>query len=335
MSSEAPAVILYRYDTSPFTHKVDNVLALKNVPYQRVQVSPLLPRPEITEYLGINYRRIPILAIGNDVYCDTSIITAALERRFPPSQGYGTIFPKGKHSGKADTGMIKAFAKSYAEAVLFAPAVTMIPWQALPEAFIKDRSALVGGPIDPQAMVARRPAAESILTTNMALIEEQLSDGRDWLFDTELPGLADISVHFILAWARGFPGTEALFDKSKNPHVIQWLDRLSKFFKEHASQNISIVIKGEDAANKIISSTHESYDFVGFDEREASRLGVSAGDTVQIAPEDTGRNYPTTGTLVALNREEFILEVSAPQGLVRVHFPRVGFTVKADKSPKL
>lgn len=71
-----------------------------------------------------------------------SIITAALERRFPPSQGYGTIFPKGKHSGKADTGMIKAFAKSYAEAVLFAPAVTMIPWQALPEAFIKDRSAV-------------------------------------------------------------------------------------------------------------------------------------------------------------------------------------------------
>lgn len=49
----------------------------------------------------------------------------------------------------------------------------------------------------------------------------------------------------------------------------------------------------------------------------------------------TGRNYPTTGTLVALNREEFILEVSAPHGLIRVHFPRVGFTVKADKSPKL
>ncbi len=52
-------------------------------------------------------------------------------------------------------------------------------------------------------------------------MEEQLSDGRDWLFDTELPGLADISVHFILAWARAFPTTEALFDKGKNPHVIQ------------------------------------------------------------------------------------------------------------------
>ncbi len=75
----------------------------------------------------------------NCLFC--SIIAAALERRFPPSQGYGTIFPKGKHSGKADTGMIKAFAKSYAETVLFGPAVTMIPWTTLPEAFIKDRSA--------------------------------------------------------------------------------------------------------------------------------------------------------------------------------------------------
>jgi len=295
----------------------------------------MLPRPEITEYLGINYRRIPILAIGNDVYCDTSIITAALERRFPPSQGYGTIFPKGKRGGKADTGMIKAFAKFYAETVLFGPAVTLIPWTALPEAFLKDRAALLGGPIDPQAMVARRPASESIIATNMALIEEQLNDGRDWLFDTELPGLADISVHFILAWARSFPGTEALFDKSQNPHVIQWLDRLSKFFKEHASQNVSTVLSGIEAAKKITSSTHESYDVVGFDATEASRLGVSAGGIVQIAPEDTGRNYPTTGKLVALGREEITLEVTTPQGLIRCHFPRVGFFIKADKTPKL
>lgn len=335
MSSEPNPVIFYRYDASPFSHKIDNVLALKNVPHHRVQVSPMLPRPEITEYLGINYRRIPVLAIGNDVYCDTGIITAALERRFPPSQGYGTIFPKGKHGGKADTGMIKAFAKSYAETVLFGPAVTMIPWKTLPEAFLKDRAALLGGPISPQAMVARRPAAESILIINMALIEEQLSDGRDWLFDTELPGLADISVHFILAWARSFPGTEVLFDQNQNPHVSQWLDRLSKFFKEQASKNVPTVLEGKEAAKKIISSTHESYDVVGFDKTEASRLGVSAGDTVQIAPEDTGRNYPTTGKLVALNREEFILEVSATQGLIRCHFPRVGFTVKADKAPKL
>ena len=30
-----------------------------------------MPRPEITDELGVNYRRIPLLAIGNDVYIDT------------------------------------------------------------------------------------------------------------------------------------------------------------------------------------------------------------------------------------------------------------------------
>ena len=40
-----------------------------------------LPRPEVMDMLGIKYRRIPILAIGNDVYCDTSLIASALERR--------------------------------------------------------------------------------------------------------------------------------------------------------------------------------------------------------------------------------------------------------------
>jgi hypothetical protein len=34
----------------------------------------VLPRPEISGELGINYRRIPILAIGNDVYCDSKSV---------------------------------------------------------------------------------------------------------------------------------------------------------------------------------------------------------------------------------------------------------------------
>lgn len=44
------------------------------------------------------------------------------------------------------------------------------------------------------------------------LVEEQLRDGREWLFDTESPGLADISVHFLLAWVGKFPGVKNLYD---------------------------------------------------------------------------------------------------------------------------
>ena len=62
----------------------------------RVQVAMMPPRPQLSELLGIDYRRIPVLAIGNDAYCDTAIIGTVLERRFPASEGYGTLFPPRK-----------------------------------------------------------------------------------------------------------------------------------------------------------------------------------------------------------------------------------------------
>ena len=100
----SPSVILYRcaptllpsplqlnaslsYAVSPFCKKIESALLLKGVPHHyvdvcivcflcnshftHVQVAPLLPRPEITDVLGIAYRRLPILAIGRDVYCDS------------------------------------------------------------------------------------------------------------------------------------------------------------------------------------------------------------------------------------------------------------------------
>jgi hypothetical protein len=68
-----------------------------------------------------------------------SLIVSALERRFPLSQGYQTLFPPTK-SGKTDTGLAKLFAKYYAESALFTPATTLIPWEKLPAPFLKDRS---------------------------------------------------------------------------------------------------------------------------------------------------------------------------------------------------
>jgi len=125
-------------------------------------VSPTLPRPEITERLGVIYRRIPILAIGNDIYCDTrfvtlrrffffsgthpfvepSLIVSVLERRFPPVEGYGTLFPKRKNGETTDTGLIKAFSTFYADSTLFLPTTNLLAWDKMPETFLKDRSAV-------------------------------------------------------------------------------------------------------------------------------------------------------------------------------------------------
>jgi glutathione S-transferase len=103
-------------------------------------MSMVLPRPEVKDLLGIAYRRIPLLAIGNDVYCDTSLIASALERKFPKANGFPTLFPSRKGGGTADTGMIKAFAMYYTDRTLFILAAACLPFNELGESFRNDRS---------------------------------------------------------------------------------------------------------------------------------------------------------------------------------------------------
>lgn len=47
-------------------------------------------------------------------------------------------------------------------------------------------------------------------------------------------------------------------------------------------------VTGEEAAKAIAASSFESYEVVGFDTVEADRLGLRLGDSVSIAPGDTG-----------------------------------------------
>lgn len=54
-----------------------------------------------------------------------------------------------------------------------------------------------------------------------ASIEQQLGDGRSFLFATTALSLADISVHFLLSWIRSFPGTKELFDAKRIPKAIE------------------------------------------------------------------------------------------------------------------
>ncbi|KAF7351954.1 Glutathione s-transferase [Mycena venus] len=340
-------VILYGYDVSPFTVKVihsfllhhwlvahirqiDYVLLLKNIRHEKVIVANMIPRPEITDLLGVTYRRIPILVIGNDVYCDTSLITSALERRFPASQGYGTIFPNRKHGGGADTGLIKAFVKHWADTALFFLGVRVIDWERRPPEFIKDRSTFLGGQINLEALVAGRGNALSTLSTHLFLVEEQLSDGREWLFDTELPSLADVSVQVIFAWIRRNHVAESLFDPGIFPKFLEWFARMTAYFEElKQKQPVTPRISGEAAAARIAAAPFEPYAVVGFDTREGERLGVKLGDDVSIDREDSANmqvNFPTVGKLVALNREEFVVEGTGSAGRVRCHFPRIGFT---------
>ncbi|KAL0575659.1 hypothetical protein V5O48_006315 [Marasmius crinis-equi] len=236
--SPNPPVVLYRYDASLFSWKVDHVLLLKNIPHKTVNVSPILPRPEITDALGVIYRRIPIMAIGNDIYCDTR-----------------------KNGGSSDTGLIKAFTKHFADDVVFPNMVYLIPFEELDPKFVEDRL--------------------------KALIEEQVSDGREWLFDTETPSLADVAVQFLLEYCQlpHFDKTlKGIFNQEKFPKTLQWLARINGYLKNlKEERSLSEPLDGDTAGKMLASAQFEPYDVVGFDEELASWLGLKLGQTVSVA----------------------------------------------------
>jgi len=120
---------------------------------------------------------------------------------------------------------------------------------------------------------------------------------------------------------------KGLFDAQKFPKSFQWISRATEFLKQKKAGGSATTseISGDEATKLISSSTYEPYDFVGFDEIEAKRLGMQARQLIAIAPDDSGRKHPTVGKLVALNREEFVLAKGSTRSVIRCHFPKTWF----------
>ena len=81
-------LILHHYDRSPFSEKVRLIFGLKRLEWRSVVQPMVLPKPALTPLTG-GLRRIPVLQIGADVYCDTNLIAAELDRRFPDPPLFG------------------------------------------------------------------------------------------------------------------------------------------------------------------------------------------------------------------------------------------------------
>ena len=75
-------LILHHYDMSPYAEKIRLSLGLKGLPWRSVQTPMVLPKPDHFELTG-GYRRVPVLQIGADIYCDTHLISRILDQVQP------------------------------------------------------------------------------------------------------------------------------------------------------------------------------------------------------------------------------------------------------------
>ena len=80
-------IILHQYDISPFSEKVRIILGIKNLAWSSVIQPVIMPKPDLLPLTG-GYRKIPVMQIGADIYCDSAIIIRELERRFPEPSIY-------------------------------------------------------------------------------------------------------------------------------------------------------------------------------------------------------------------------------------------------------
>lgn len=299
-------ILLHQYDTSPFSEKVRVCLGIKGLAWAAVDQPVIMPKPDLLPLTG-GYRRIPVMQIGADIYLDSALIVRELERRFPEP----TLFPAG------DRGLGAALAL-WTDRAMFQAVVAVVfggLGDKVPAAFIRDREALSGRPFDVAAMRAAVPHMTAQLNAQVALIAEQLDDGRAFLTG-EKPGLADASAYYNLWFIRSaFPPAAAGFES--DPLIAGWMARVRG------------IGHGERSALSPEAALDIARDATPLPATVALQDAALAGQEVTVSADDYGRD-PIRGVLVGSSAHQVSLRREDPRvGTVVVHAPRLGFVMRS------
>ncbi|MDI9333944.1 MAG: glutathione S-transferase family protein [Cytophagales bacterium] len=308
-----PAPILHHYPNSPFAEKIRLVFGLKNLAWHSCDVSPIMPKPELQALTG-GYRRVPVLQMGADIYCDTLLICEVLESLKPTP----SLYPQGQ------TGLARTLAQ-WADGTLFGTAMAynfspaggaefarLNPGLDL-KAFAADRAAMRGGaarmyPGDAAAAYKsylRRIA--TMLESSQFVLGEQLS-------------VADLAIYHALWFTRRLPAIAGVL--ATHAAILPWMDRVAAL--GHGARHSTELTRAESlviarqATPAVLSSSDVFQD----------EHGIALGTEVTITAESFGLEV-TSGTLVAATRTRFTLaRTHELTGVVHVHFPRIGFVLK-------
>jgi len=297
-------IIFHHYPTSPFSEKVRLAFGMKGIAWRAVVQPVIMPKPHLTALTG-GYRKIPVMQIGADIYCDTQIILAELERRIPdPPIMQG--------------GMGQAIG-FWADRIFFQASVPLI-FGALGDkvdpAFMKDREALSGRPFDVAQMKAAVPLMREQWRAHVSFIDSALKSGGDWIGGR--PGIEDIHAHMNVWFVSNFTPDEAMKILPEFPRVGAWYRRMNAI-----GHGTPTDMTPEEAITVARNATpreaaHE-------DAHEPN--GLKPGQAVTVMADDYGRD-PIKGTLVSSSAHRIAIARTDPQaGDVVVHFPRAGFWV--------
>lgn len=296
-------VILHHYDTSPFSEKVRVMLGLKGLSWRSVIQPVIMPKPDLIPLTG-GYRRIPVMQIGADVYCDTQVILAELESRAPK--------PAVVRGGDWAVNL-------WADRLFFQATVAVVFGEIgehVPRDFLEDREKLSGRPFDLQAMKAAAGPMKTQWRAQATWIEQGLAGG-DFLGGST-PSLADIAAYMNIWWlGRAAPVVAETLLKGLSK-TQAWRERVAAIGHGARSE-----MSGAEALNIAMTSTPGGAP--GSDPGER----LKPGDAVIVRADDYGRD-PVQGSLVSLTPDRIVVARECGElSLVHVHFPRVGYLLNA------
>ena len=305
-------LILHHYPTSPFAEKVRLVLGYKNLAWKSVVIPQIMPKPDVQALTG-GYRKTPILQIGADIYCDTSLICDVLEHLAPTP----SLYPE---PGK---GLARTLAQ-WADSTLFwaAMAYNLGPKGAadmfgntppeVAKAFSDDRRAMSG------SMTRLRPAdAAAAYKSYLRRLSDMLDD-QPFLLGA-VPTVADFACYHPLWFTRTrTPSVAGILDLT--PAVVDWMARMAAI--GHGT------MEKFNAADAIAVAAASTPHTLLTDSTFQDDHGIALGSLVTVAAESFGPEA-TEGELVAATRtHDTLRRIDERAGTVHVHFPRIGYVLK-------
>jgi glutathione S-transferase len=300
--------------------------------------------------LNVAYRRIPLLSIGKDVYCDTRLILRKLEGRYPVGK-LGSSDP--------DQRAIERLLERYTgDAGIFTRAASLLPAAVFadPE-FIKDREQFSGrkGFWDKDKMEAAKPESAVHIRDAFELLETTLlADGRDWIFKTQEPSLGDIEGEISCSqptgqamltrtaiwpfhWLADLPGAlpKSVISPIQYPKVFGWIERFrTALAQAKASAPKQVKVTGEEVVKYM--QTAKFAESVG-EVAANDPLGLKPGDEIEVFPIESGFQNRDRGTLLTLTPNEVVVgkKMNVGGSPIRVHYQRWGFRIVKIPDSKL
>lgn len=244
--------------------------------------------------------------------------TNLVQSRFPQP----SFYPKGPN-GESTENLAIGFGR-WTDNTLFTSITSQLPFGALDDAFLKDRSKFSGRPIKKEFIQFAAPFLKQSVVSEFQLVQSFVSErnknGDAFALGTNELSLVDLHIAMLTWFVRMLAGPG---------FITKEIPVLGAHFKkvlaavDHKKAESLVEITAEDAleiakkqAWKLEKPLHDG------------SLKIKLGSTVTVSPTDTGI-VPVFGTLISSTLNETVIEIKDDEtGITTfVHFPVLGFLV--------